>query len=920
MVNVHHKEVLKASTFKEVELSASDADYDVNDNVSFSSSEDLSFRGFTEEETKALRSMINKQVGKATKYVMPHYISQTTKNLKEVIQKELGEFKKGGIISDYRNEMATYHDFTACDVPNFDEALVPVASTRWLAAVEGAFSNSRSPAKEIDRIREEFQTLTQTNETVNEIWKKLNDLIRYCLEYHGNEKLKVERFQRMLRDDIRKVVSPFKCTTLDDLLSRARMREVDLLRKKNKEVKETKRKIKFGDRDAKKPKYDQGRRSGGTQIKTPSKKCHKTHLGECRTNLSGCYKCGALKHMSKDCKKKTIICYNCNQLGHKSNECPNPKVIEAKPLKSVKEEKVEKAGVPNPKARVYMMAAKEDKVVNDVVTGIILVNSIPTRVLYDSSASVSFVSHEFSKNLSTPLDKPHFPLEVEIADDNVVVMSNVLRNVEIEIDDSIFKIDLIPIMLGVFNIVIGMDWLEKYDSNILCSQKIVRVINPQGAMWFSKINLRSGYHQLRVREEDIPKTAFRTRYGHYEFVVMPFGLTNATTIFMDLMNRVCRPILDKSVILFIDEILVYSKNKEKHKVHLREVLETLRREKLYAKFSKCEFWLQEVHFLGHVINFEGIKVDPAKIEAVMNWQAPKNVGEIRSFLGLAGYYRRFIQDFFKIASSLTKLTRKNTPFIWDREQEESFITLRKKLCEASILVIQGGTEDLVVYSDASYSGLGCVLMQRGKVISYALRQLKKHEENYPTHDLEFAAVVFALKIWRHYLWLDLLKDYDCDIRYHPGKANVVADALSRKEREQEMLYSRRCRTTVYWEEIGSRELASTDVVLATTEKIETIRERLKAAQDRGIHNTLHVSYLRKCLVDESSVITLEDIEIDRKLTFQEEPKAILGRKTRQLRNKEISLVKVQWRHRKGSSIRWEPEVKMRSKYPHLFQE
>ncbi|GJY59097.1 putative reverse transcriptase domain-containing protein [Tanacetum coccineum] len=161
-------------------------------------------------------------------------------------------------------------------------------------------------------------------------------------------------------------------------------------------------------------------------------------------------------------------------------------------------------------------------------------------------------------------------------------------------------------------------------------------------MWFSKIYLRSGYHQLRVREEDIPKTDFRTRYEHYEFVVMPFGLTNAPEIFLDLINRVCRPMLDKAVIVFIDDILVYFISKEEHEVYLQEVLKTLRIEKLYAKFSKCEFWLQEVQFLGHVINSEGLKVDPAKIEAVMNWQAPKNVGEIRIFLGLAGYYQRFV--------------------------------------------------------------------------------------------------------------------------------------------------------------------------------------------------------------------------------------------------------------------------------------
>ncbi|KAF5813338.1 putative nucleotidyltransferase, Ribonuclease H [Helianthus annuus] len=180
----------------------------------------------------------------------------------------------------------------------------------------------------------------------------------------------------------------------------------------------------------------------------------------------------------------------------------------------------------------------------------------------------------------------------------------------------------------------------------------------QGASYFSKIDLRSGYHQLRVRDEDVHKTAFRTRYGHYEFLVMPFGLTNAPAAFMDLMNRVCKPYLDKFVIVFIDDILIYSKNQADHEKHLRCILELLQREKLYAKFSKCEFWLREVQFLGHVVSERGIQVDPAKVEAVMNWQEPKTPTEIRSFLGLAGYYRRFIENFSRIAAPLTSLTKK----------------------------------------------------------------------------------------------------------------------------------------------------------------------------------------------------------------------------------------------------------------------
>ncbi|CAH1430887.1 unnamed protein product [Lactuca virosa] len=189
----------------------------------------------------------------------------------------------------------------------------------------------------------------------------------------------------------------------------------------------------------------------------------------------------------------------------------------------------------------------------------------------------------------------------------------------------------------------------------------------QGASWFSKIDLRSGYHQVRVREEDVEKTAFQTRYGHYEFVVMPFGLTNTPAVLMDLMNRVCRPMLDRSVIVFIDDILVYSKTREQHEEHLRELLGVLRRERLYAKFSKCEFWLREVQFLGHLVNQDGILVDPPKIEAVMYWEVPKSPSDIRSFLGLAGYYRRIIQNFSKIAVPLTRLTRKAVDFRWGHE-------------------------------------------------------------------------------------------------------------------------------------------------------------------------------------------------------------------------------------------------------------
>ncbi|GJV17215.1 putative reverse transcriptase domain-containing protein [Tanacetum coccineum] len=281
----------------------------------------------------------------------------------------------------------------------------------------------------------------------------------------------------------------------------------------------------------------------------------------------------------------------------------------------------------------------------------------------------------------------------------------------------------------------------------------------QGSSVYSKIDLRSGYHQLRVCKGDIPKTAFRTHYG-YEFQVMPFGLLNAPAVFMDLMNRVCKPYLDKFVIVFIDDILIYSKNKEEHKEHLKLILELLKKEELYDKFSKC----------------------------------------------LVGYYRRFIKGFSKVARPITKLTQKKVAFEWGDKQEAAFQTLKDKLCSAPILALPQGAEDFIVYCDVSHKGLGVILMQNEKVIAYASRQLKIHEKNYTSHDLELGAVVFALKIWRHYLygtkcivftnykslqhildqkelnmrqcrWLKLLSDYDCEIRYHPGKGNVVADVI-----------------------------------------------------------------------------------------------------------------------------------------------
>jgi hypothetical protein len=273
----------------------------------------------------------------------------------------------------------------------------------------------------------------------------------------------------------------------------------------------------------------------------------------------------------------------------------------------------------------------------------------------------------------------------------------------------------------------------------------------KGVSVFSKIDLRSGYHQLKIRESDIPKNAFCTRYGLYEYTVMSFGQTNAPTYFMYLMNKVFMEYLDKFVVVFIDDILIFSKMEEEHEKHLRMVLEKLRSNQLYAKFNKCAFWLTEVAFLRHVISAGGISVDPSKGKDVLNWMPPTNASEIRSFLGLAGYYLQFINDFSKIAKPMTRLLEKNKDFDWTEECQVNFEELKKRHTSAPVLILPDITKKFDIYCDATRQGLGCVLMQDGQVVSYASRQLRKHEENYPTHDSELAAVVHALKIWRHYL-------------------------------------------------------------------------------------------------------------------------------------------------------------------------
>nr|AAV43999.1 putative polyprotein [Oryza sativa Japonica Group] len=480
----------------------------------------------------------------------------------------------------------------------------------------------------------------------------------------------------------------------------------------------------------------------------------------------------------RDVQGPQRLCFNCFEPGHFADKCPKPRRQQGQaPPRS------NNGGKDVIRGRVNHVTAEDVLTTPDVIVGTTPLYKRPYRMAANELAEVKKQLEElkgkgYIRPSTSPWGAPVIFVEKKDKTKRMCVDYRALNEVTIKNKYPLPRID------------------DLFDQL-------------KGATVFSKIDLRSGYHQLRIREEDIPKTAFTTQYGLYEFTVMSFGLTNAPAFFMNLMNKVFMEYLDKFVVVFIDDILVYSQSEEDHQHHLRLVLGKLREHQLYAKLSKCEFWLSEVKFLGHVISAKGVAVDPETVTAVTDWRQPKTVTQIRSFLGLAGYYRRFIENFSKIARPMTQLLKKEEKFVWSPQCEKAFQTLKEKLVSSPVLILPDTRKDFMVYCDASRQGLGCVLMQEGHVVAYASRQLRPHEGNYPTHDLELAAVVHALKIWRHYLignrcevytdhkslkyiftqsdlnlrqrrWLELIKDYDVGIHYHPGKANMVADALSRK--------------------------------------------------------------------------------------------------------------------------------------------
>jgi hypothetical protein len=273
-----------------------------------------------------------------------------------------------------------------------------------------------------------------------------------------------------------------------------------------------------------------------------------------------------------------------------------------------------------------------------------------------------------------------------------------------------------------------------------------------GSCVFTKIDLKSGYHQIRMKEGDEWKTAFKTKYGLYEWLVMPFSLTNALSTFMRLMNHVLCIFIGRFVVVYFDDILIYSKNLEEHVMHLKYVLEILRKERLFANLKKCTFCTDKLAFLGFVVSKRGIEVDEEKVKAIQEWPTPTTISQVRSFHGLTSFYRRFVRDFSSLVTPLTEVIKKNVPFKWGKEQEKAFNLIKEKLTNAPLLVLPNFAKTFEIECDASGIGVGAVLMQEGRPVAYFSEKLSGAALNYPTYDKEMYALVRALENWQHYIW------------------------------------------------------------------------------------------------------------------------------------------------------------------------
>nr|GEU67504.1 reverse transcriptase domain-containing protein [Tanacetum cinerariifolium] len=783
-------------------------------------------------------------------------------------------------------------------------------------------------------------------------------------------------------------------------------------------------------------------------------KCRLHHEGLCTIRCGNCKKIG---HQTRDCRvivtpntqgaavgnQQGIVCYECGRPGNFRKDCPK---MRSQNCENQTRNNTEGNGVTT---KAYAIGGGGTNPDSNVVTGTFLLNNCYASMLFDSGADRSFVSATFSALLDFAPSTLDTSYDVELADGRVSETNIVLRGCTLGLLGHLFNIDLMPIELSSFDVIIGVDNLRRQVEFqidlVLGAAPVARApyrlapvemqelstqlqelsdrgfIRPNSSPWgapvlfvkkkyssfrmcidyhkvnkltvknrypllriddlfdqlkvYSKIDLRSGYHQLRVREEDIPKTAFRTRYGHYEFQVMPFGLTNAPAVFMDLMNRFCKLYLDRFVIVFIDDILIYSKNRKEHEGHLKLILNLLKEEELYAKFSKCEFWLSKA--------------------------------------------------------------------------EAAFQLLKQNLCSAPILALPEGSENFVVYCDVLHKRLGAVLMQKEKVIAYASRQLKCvvfTDHKILQHILDHKELNMRQRRWlelnmyqdlkKLYWWLNIKaeiatyvsKCLTCakvKIEYQKPSGllvqpeipqwkweNITMDFVTKLPKTAKSLNkalgTRLDMSTTYHPETDGqsertiqtlenmlracvldfgkdRQFTSPEIVHETTEKIVQIKSRIQAARDRQksyadvrqkplefqvgdkvmlkvslwkgvtrfgkrgklnpryigpfkisarvgtvayrlklpeqlsrVHSMFHVSKLKKCMVDEPLAIPLDEIQVDDKLNFIEKPVKIIDREVKRLKQSRIPIVKVRWNSRRGPEFTWEREDQMQKKYPHLF--